>query len=97
MRLRDITCPVLVLSSGATVLAPTLSDLVYENDIDHVDHMALVKGEIRPDLDVLVRPVRSRPLRRFILQQTLLASLVEGRRSPAELAFLKALNNDAVV
>ena len=39
----------------------------------------------RPDLDVLVRPVRSLPLRRFILQQTLLASLVEGRRSPAEL------------
>ena len=45
----------------------------------------------RPDLDVLVRPVRSRPLRRFILQQTVLASLVEGRRSAAELAFLRAL------
>ena len=29
--------------------------LVYENDIDHVDHVALVKGEIRPDDDVLVR------------------------------------------
>jgi 3,4-dihydroxy 2-butanone 4-phosphate synthase/GTP cyclohydrolase II len=28
---------------------------VYENDIDHVDHVALVKGEIRPDEDVLVR------------------------------------------
>ena len=23
--------------------------IVYENDIDHIDHMALVKGEIRPD------------------------------------------------
>ena len=45
----------------------------------------------RPDLDVLVRPVRSLPLRRFILQQTVLASLVEGRRGPAELAFLRAL------
>ena len=45
----------------------------------------------RPDLDVLARPVRSLPLRRFILQQTLLASLVEGRRSPPELAFLRAL------
>jgi len=45
----------------------------------------------RPDLDVLVRPVRGRPLRRFILQQTVLASLVEGRRSAAELAFLRAL------
>jgi 3,4-dihydroxy 2-butanone 4-phosphate synthase/GTP cyclohydrolase II len=29
--------------------------LVYENDIDHVDHVALVKGEIRPDDAVLVR------------------------------------------
>ena len=29
--------------------------LVYENDIDHVDHVALVKGEIHPDEPVLVR------------------------------------------
>jgi 3,4-dihydroxy 2-butanone 4-phosphate synthase/GTP cyclohydrolase II len=29
--------------------------IVYENDIDHVDHVALVKGEIRPEDDVLVR------------------------------------------
>jgi len=29
--------------------------IVYENDIDHVDHMALVKGEIGPDDAVLVR------------------------------------------
>jgi 3,4-dihydroxy 2-butanone 4-phosphate synthase/GTP cyclohydrolase II len=28
---------------------------VYENDIDHVDHVALVKGEIGPDDEVLVR------------------------------------------
>jgi 3,4-dihydroxy 2-butanone 4-phosphate synthase/GTP cyclohydrolase II len=28
---------------------------VYENDIDRVDHVALVKGEIRPDDPVLVR------------------------------------------
>ena len=28
---------------------------VYENDIDHVDHVALVKGEIDPDDAVLVR------------------------------------------
>ena len=28
---------------------------VYENGIDHVDHVALVKGEIDPDSDVLVR------------------------------------------
>jgi 3,4-dihydroxy 2-butanone 4-phosphate synthase/GTP cyclohydrolase II len=29
--------------------------IVYENDIDHIDHMALVKGEIGPDDEVLVR------------------------------------------
>jgi 3,4-dihydroxy 2-butanone 4-phosphate synthase/GTP cyclohydrolase II len=29
--------------------------IVYENDIDHVDHMALVKGDIDPDQPVLVR------------------------------------------
>jgi 3,4-dihydroxy 2-butanone 4-phosphate synthase/GTP cyclohydrolase II len=28
---------------------------IFENDIDHVDHMALVKGEISADHDVLVR------------------------------------------
>jgi len=29
--------------------------IVYENDIDHVDHMAIVKGEIDPNQPVLVR------------------------------------------
>ena len=29
--------------------------IVYENDIDHVDHIALVKGEIKEDEPVLVR------------------------------------------
>ncbi|MDJ0788682.1 MAG: bifunctional 3,4-dihydroxy-2-butanone-4-phosphate synthase/GTP cyclohydrolase II [Myxococcota bacterium] len=29
--------------------------IVYTNDIDHVDHMAMVKGEIDPDEPVLVR------------------------------------------
>jgi len=29
--------------------------IVYENDIDHVDHVALVKGEIDPEEPVLVR------------------------------------------
>jgi 3,4-dihydroxy 2-butanone 4-phosphate synthase/GTP cyclohydrolase II len=32
-----------------------LRAIVYENDIDHVDHVALVRGEIRADDDVLVR------------------------------------------
>jgi 3,4-dihydroxy 2-butanone 4-phosphate synthase/GTP cyclohydrolase II len=38
-----------------TALAGEWRSFVYENDIDHVDHMAIVKGEIRPDDDVLVR------------------------------------------
>src|SRR5262245_20915330 len=29
--------------------------IIYENAIDHVDHMAIVKGEIRPEEPVLVR------------------------------------------
>jgi 3,4-dihydroxy 2-butanone 4-phosphate synthase/GTP cyclohydrolase II len=38
-----------------TALAGEWRAFVYENDIDHVDHMALVKGELGPDVDVLVR------------------------------------------
>ncbi len=45
---------------GAECVMPTVAGgefkaIVYENDIDHVDHMALVKGEISPDEPVLVR------------------------------------------
>jgi 3,4-dihydroxy 2-butanone 4-phosphate synthase/GTP cyclohydrolase II len=45
---------------AATARMPTRAGgdfrcIVYENDIDHVDHMALVKGEIKPDEPVLVR------------------------------------------
>ena len=45
---------------GAEAVVPTraggeMRAIVYENDIDHVDHVALVKGEIRPDDPVLVR------------------------------------------
>jgi 3,4-dihydroxy 2-butanone 4-phosphate synthase/GTP cyclohydrolase II len=29
--------------------------IIYENEIDHVDHLALVKGDVRPDHPVLVR------------------------------------------
>jgi 3,4-dihydroxy 2-butanone 4-phosphate synthase/GTP cyclohydrolase II len=38
-----------------TAYAGDFRAIVYENDIDHVDHMALVKGEIHPDRAVLVR------------------------------------------
>ena len=38
-----------------TAYAGDFRAIVYENGIDHVDHMALVKGEIHPDRAVLVR------------------------------------------
>jgi 3,4-dihydroxy 2-butanone 4-phosphate synthase/GTP cyclohydrolase II len=49
----------LVRRSGEAVL-PTreggeFRSIVYENDIDHIDHIALVKGEIREEDEVLVR------------------------------------------
>ena len=45
---------------AATATMPTRAGgefkcIVYENDIDHIDHMALVKGDIGPDDEVLVR------------------------------------------
>jgi 3,4-dihydroxy 2-butanone 4-phosphate synthase/GTP cyclohydrolase II len=44
---------------AATSVMPTafgdFRSVVYENDIDHVDHMALVKGEISGDEPILVR------------------------------------------
>ena len=45
---------------AATAKMPTRAGgaftcIVYENDIDHIDHMALVKGEIDSDVPVLVR------------------------------------------
>ena len=45
----------------------------------------------RLDFRALVAPVRSREMRRFVLEQTVLASLVEGRRSSKELAFVQGL------
>jgi 3,4-dihydroxy 2-butanone 4-phosphate synthase/GTP cyclohydrolase II len=49
----------LVRRAGEAVL-PTreggdFRSIVYENDIDHIDHIALVKGEFREDDEVLVR------------------------------------------
>jgi 3,4-dihydroxy 2-butanone 4-phosphate synthase/GTP cyclohydrolase II len=49
----------LVRRSGEALL-PTreggeFRSIVYENDIDHIDHIALVKGEIHEDDEVLVR------------------------------------------
>ena len=47
--------------------------------------------EHRPKLHAVVKGVRSADMRRFILEQTILASLVDGRRSPREIAFLREL------
>jgi hypothetical protein len=44
-----------------------------------------------PSLKGVLERVKSRELKRFILEQALLASLVDGRRSPKEVEFLKAL------
>jgi 3,4-dihydroxy 2-butanone 4-phosphate synthase/GTP cyclohydrolase II len=54
-RLRNET----LVRRAATAIMPTafgdFRSVVYENDIDHVDHMALVKGDIAGDEPILVR------------------------------------------
>lgn len=47
--------------------------------------------EKKPQLKAVVKEVKSKELKRFILEQTLLASLVDGKRSPQELAFIREL------
>jgi 3,4-dihydroxy 2-butanone 4-phosphate synthase/GTP cyclohydrolase II len=48
-----------LVKRAATAELPTahgeFQAIVYENEIDHVDHMALVRGELGPDDPVLVR------------------------------------------
>jgi hypothetical protein len=52
----------------------------------------LSRAFLKPlDLVALVAPVRSQEMRRFVVEQTVLASLVEGRRSAKELAFVRGL------
>ncbi len=50
----------------------------------------------RPALSELLAGVKSGQLKRFLLEQALLAALVEGRRSRRELAFLRELSQDEV-
>ena len=54
---------------------------------------AFAKGafERPPSMRTVLKEVRSRDLKQFILEQTVLASLVDGRRSPRELAWVKSL------
>lgn len=45
-------------AAETTLPTPECGDfnlIVYENDVDHAQHLALVKGDIRPDESVLVR------------------------------------------
>lgn len=44
-----------------------------------------------PSLKTVLKDVRSQNMKLFILEQVLLASLVDGRRSPREIEFLKTL------
>jgi hypothetical protein len=44
-----------------------------------------------PSVEELAPQVESRQLRRFVLEQTILASLVDGSRSPREVKFIRAL------
>ena len=47
--------------------------------------------EASPSLEAVVKGVRSRDARRFVLEQALLAALVDGRRSEHERAFIQKL------
>lgn len=47
--------------------------------------------EKTPSMRAVLKEVRSRDLKRFILEQTVLASLVDGRRSPQEVQWVKGL------
>lgn len=57
-----------------------------ERDLDDAVRLAF---EGRADLTAVLGKVRSRDLKRFVLEQVLLASLVDGRQSRAELAFIQ--------
>jgi 3,4-dihydroxy 2-butanone 4-phosphate synthase/GTP cyclohydrolase II len=54
-RLRNETLVRRAADATMPTVAGDFRTVVYENDIDRVDHMALVKGEIDPDHAVLVR------------------------------------------
>jgi len=58
---------------------------------DSVRAFAKKAFERTPSMRVVLKEVRSRDLKRFILEQTVLASLVDGRRSPEEVKWVKGL------
>jgi 3,4-dihydroxy 2-butanone 4-phosphate synthase/GTP cyclohydrolase II len=54
-RLRNETLVRRAAEASMPTAAGDFRTIVYENDIDHVDHIALVKGEIDPEVPLLVR------------------------------------------
>lgn len=78
--------------SSRRAILRQIEDLHLPDDVEEPLRAQVKKTFERvPPLQQIVSSVRSRDLRRFILEQTLLASLVDGRRSRAELRFLQAL------
>ncbi len=60
----------------------------FERDVRSFAKKAFEKT---PSMRAVLKEVRSRDLKRFILEQTVLASLVDGRRSPQEVRWVKGL------
>jgi LETM1-like protein len=69
-----------------------VEDLALPRKLERQLRGRLRQAFLKPlDLVALVSPVRSQEMRRFVVEQTVLASLVEGRRSAKELAFVQDL------
>lgn len=72
-----------------------IEDLKLPDDVEEsVRAFARKAFERPPSLTKTLKTVRSWELKRFILEQALLASLVDGRRSPKEIDFLAALSGE---
>jgi hypothetical protein len=69
-----------------------IEDLKLPDDVHAPLHAFARRAfERPPSLEKALKTVRTHALKRFILEQALLASLVDGRRSPKEIDFLAAL------
>lgn len=69
-----------------------IEDLKLPDEVGEALHAFARKAfERPPSLQRSLQTVRTQELKRFILEQALLASLVDGRRSPKEIDFLAAL------
>jgi hypothetical protein len=70
-----------------------IEDLKLPDEIGDALHAFARKAFERPPaLERALKTVHTHELKRFILEQALLASLVDGRRSPKEIDFLAALS-----